>query len=105
MQRALTSLGYWPPLSSTTDILESAAEVAINLCNVKVLRYVRIQDPELHAACNAGRQLAEAIRGLMKGIGDPVDFETIDQLRKNGADLLTWVPGRPVGAGTQATSD
>jgi hypothetical protein len=89
MQRALTSLGYLPVLSSAKGVQDSAVEVARRLSNIQVLRYVRDTDPELHAACNAGRQLAAAVRAILDSVEDPVDVETMARLRIHERELST----------------
>jgi hypothetical protein len=87
MQRSLTKLGYWPPLHHSQGIYDSAQEVANALSSIQVLKYARMRDVDLHAPCDAGRQLADRVTAVAHELPDPVDIDTLHRLAQNGAEL------------------
>ncbi|KAF2866174.1 hypothetical protein BDV95DRAFT_599183 [Massariosphaeria phaeospora] len=95
--RHLSTIGYWPAVQRISSVHDSLSEVADLLMHVRVITLktyrsdsvmgeagVEAETPmQRHEACNAGRMLAVKIREAMETMDRPVEYDTLEVIRKN----------------------
>lgn len=88
MQRALTQLNYWPPISHPSHVHASVLEVAEELSSIDVLKLRTLKDPDAHRECNAGVQLAARVKEVLEQMREPAAEEALARLARNRGELM-----------------